>query len=746
MTTFLTPGVYLRPSERIRPIGALVRSDVALFLGYARRGPAFRPVRVEAWREFLAHFGEPLSPGHLGPAVQAFFENGGATCWIVRVLKEREEGDGVAAWEGAAATAHLVSDPAPVTGGYLRWHFSASFNEAFLDEPEGTGLDDDPDGSRGRRLPNPGVWGNQLSLTTGSDVWFRTALEPGRLDDGWVSRVRGLAGLTPRALVRLRQEGVGQGVAEVRAVDRARNRVTWVQPLPALGLDPDGSIQVESSDLLIRITLGGRVVEEFRRLAIHPEHPRSVLRVVPRESRWVDVGLDLPPGVRAAELDWADPALWPLGISGPLSGGADGLTLVGAREFHRGLQTSQGVDEISLVAAPDLVLRTALPPSRPPVPPPPPACVSLELAPLGIVFGRVVTRSEGAGEDRPVAGVQVVDATSGRRATTDAGGEFVLDGLGPELVTLRLEKEGFEVLEVPAQAEPSLPATPVSLFLAPLLNPRNLAQEEILEVQRAMLEPGDGGTRLYRFALLDPPSPDLDAQEILSWRTRLGDASIGALYYPWIGFRSGTVDPIAAPPAGRGAADPLWIPPSGYVAGVTAAADRREGPHRSPANRPLALAGDVSASVGAEDQGILNPAGVNCIRAFPGRGIRIYGTRTLSSDPEWRYTTVRRLVLALAETMEKAFQWAVFEPNDVLRRQALALSITALLERLRRRGALAGSTPEAAYRVKCDEDNNPPASRAAGRLLAEIAVAPSVPYEFIVFRLGRSGDALEVTE
>ena len=741
MTTFLTPGVYLRPTERIRPVGALVRTDVALFLGYARRGPAFRPVRVEAWREFLSHFGEPPTPGHLGPAVRAFFENGGTTCWIVRVLREEGSGD-----EGTAGTARLLTDPVPVMDGHLRWCFSASFNEGLLDEPEGTGLDDAPGGSGGRRLPNPGAWGNQLALSVAPDVSFRTALEPGRLDEGWVSRVRGLGGLAPRSLVRLRQEGVEGGVAEVRAVDRARNRVTWAQPLPALGLDPDGPIQVESSDLGIRVTLGGRVVEEFRRLAIHPEHPRALLRVVQRESRWLDVALKLPSGVRPHDLDWTDAALWPPATTGALTGGADGLTLVGPGEFRRGLQASRSVDEISLVSAPDLVLRTALRPSRPPLPPAPPACAALEPAPRGFVFGRVVTRFEGRGDDRPVSGVEVVDAASGRRATSDADGEFTLEGLGPELVTLRLEKDGFEVLEVPAQAEPSRPAVPVSLFLAPLLNPRTLDPEEILEVQRAMLEPMDGGTRLYRFALLDPPSPDLDTQEILSWRARLGDASTGGLYYPWIGFRTGTVGSIGAGPAGRGAADTVWIPPSGYVAGVTAGADRREGPHRSPANRPLALAGDLSAPVGEDAQAILNPAGVNCIRAFPGRGIRIYGTRTLSSDPEWRYSTVRRLMLALAETMEKAFQWAAFEPNDVLRRQALALSITALLERLRRRGALAGSTPEAAYRVKCDEDNNPPAARDSGRLLAEIAVAPSVPYEFVVFRLGRSGDALEVME
>lgn len=741
MTTFLTPGVYLRPAERIRPVGALVRTDVALFLGYTRRGPAFRPVRVEAWREFLAHFGEPMPVGHLAPAVRAFFENGGTTCWIVRVLREEGAGE-----DGTAATAHLLTEPVSLSGGQLRWRFSASFNETILDEPQGTGLDDAPDGSAVRRLPNPGAWGNQLALTVTPDVGFRTLHEPGLLDEGWASRVRGLGGLAPHTVVRLRQEGTEEQVARVQEVDRARNRVTWAEPLPALGLDPDRPIRIESSDLLLRVTLGGRVVEEFRRLAVHPKHPRSLLRVVPRESRWVDVALELPDGVRAHQLAWTDSTLWPLGAAGPLAGGADGLTHVAARDFLQGLESSRTVDEIALVAAPDLVLRTEAPSSRPPAPAPPPPCESLEPPRRGVVLARVVTRFEGSGDERAVLGVEVVEVASGRRARTDAMGEFLLEGVDPELVTLRLEREGFETLEVPVQAEPSRPATPISLFLAPLLHPRALEAEEILEVQQAMLHPTQGGARLYRFALLDPPASRMDAQEILSWRARLGDASTGALYYPWVGSRPAPAGILGPATPGGGGPGPTWIPPSGHVAGVTAATDRRDGPHRSPANQPLALAEDLAVQVGEEAQGLLNPAGVNCIRAFPGRGIRIYGSRTLSSDPQWRYTTVRRLILALAETVEKAFQWAVFEPNDALRRQALTLSISALLERLRRGEALAGATPEAAYRVKCDEDNNPPGRRDVGRLVAEIAVAPSIPYEFVVFRLGRSGDALEVTE
>ena len=131
---------------------------------------------------------------------------------------------------------------------------------------------------------------------------------------------------------------------------------------------------------------------------------------------------------------------------------------------------------------------------------------------------------------------------------------------------------------------------------------------------------------------------------------------------------------------------------------------------------------------------------------MPGRGIRVFGARTLSSEGEWRYLNVRRLVLMIEEAVEDANQWAVFEPNNPLLRQILTHNLNSFLDTLWRSGALAGSSPAAAYSVKCDFENNPPSVIDAGQLIAEIGVAPAIPFEFIRFRLGRTVAALAISE
>ena len=151
---------------------------------------------------------------------------------------------------------------------------------------------------------------------------------------------------------------------------------------------------------------------------------------------------------------------------------------------------------------------------------------------------------------------------------------------------------------------------------------------------------------------------------------------------------------------------------------------------------------DVSADV----QGLLNPAGINCLRAFPGRGLRVYGARTVSSQPSWIYVNVRRLMMMIEKAVENALQWAVFEPNDFRLRLSVTNVLTGFLESIYQAGALQGATDRQAFFVKCDASNNPPAVTDAGQFIAEIGVAPAIPAEFIVFRVGRTQDRLEITE
>jgi phage tail sheath protein FI len=134
------------------------------------------------------------------------------------------------------------------------------------------------------------------------------------------------------------------------------------------------------------------------------------------------------------------------------------------------------------------------------------------------------------------------------------------------------------------------------------------------------------------------------------------------------------------------------------------------------------------------EQELLNPIGVNCIRAFPNMGIRVWGARTLSSDPGWRYINVRRLFNFVEESIAQSTQWVVFEPNDEDLWARVSRDITAFLDRVWRSGALFGATADEAFYVKCDRETNPPETRDVGQLICEIGIAPVKPAEFVIFR------------
>jgi uncharacterized protein len=229
-----------------------------------------------------------------------------------------------------------------------------------------------------------------------------------------------------------------------------------------------------------------------------------------------------------------------------------------------------------------------------------------------------------------------------------------------------------------------------------------------------------------RMAILDAPA-DLLPQEILEWRMNTAgyDSKFATLYYPWIEV----MDPLTN--------QPILVPPSGHVAGVWCRTDSKRGVHKAPANEVVLGANGLGFQVTHAEQGGLNKVGINCIRAFPGRGIRIWGARTLSSDPEWRYINVRRLFNYVAESIMEGTQWSVFEPNDQRLWMQLRVAASNFLLRTWREGALFGATPEQAFFVKCDAETNPPEVIEAGQVICEIGIAPVKPAEFVVFRLSQ---------
>ena len=186
------------------------------------------------------------------------------------------------------------------------------------------------------------------------------------------------------------------------------------------------------------------------------------------------------------------------------------------------------------------------------------------------------------------------------------------------------------------------------------------------------------------------------------------------------------------------------MPPSGHMAGIWARNDDTRGVHKAPANEVVRGAITLELNITKAEHDLLNPDGINCIRAFPGRGIRVWGARTLSSDPAWRYLNVRRLFNYIEESILEGTQWVVFEPNDIRLWGRVKRTINAFLLRVWRDGALFGATPDQAFFVKCDERTTRPRSVDAGQLIVEIGIAPVKPAEFVVFRIAQFSGAPDV--
>jgi phage tail sheath protein FI len=270
----------------------------------------------------------------------------------------------------------------------------------------------------------------------------------------------------------------------------------------------------------------------------------------------------------------------------------------------------------------------------------------------------------------------------------------------------------------------------LDLVCAPDLHAAAQDLDQVLRMQSAILRhcsaQGD------RFALLDAvPRPGLN--EALDQRRGLdaaggGDSGAnGALYFPWL-----------VPEGTQGAAGkliPRLIPPCGHIAGVVARCDQRTGVHKAPANEELLGIVDLAAHLTDADQALLNPEGVNALRAFPGRGIRVWGARTLSRNAAWTYISVRRLFLTTARWTEINLADVTFEPHDTRLWNRITRELTAYFEGLFQAGALKGRSAAEAFFVKCDGATNPPEVRETGRVVTVIGLAPAVPNEFVIVRI-----------
>lgn len=629
------PGVYYQTVDAGSPPVTPLRTDIAAFVGIAERGPVDVPVPVESWQQFVSWFGGCTPVGFLAYAVRGFLENGGRRCWVVRVASK----DPVSGCR--CAQVQLADAAGPV------WRLRAS---------------------------SAGTWGDQLSITVREHN--RSQAYSGEHDErGHWSRVPSIAGFGRATLVRLSQPGASTLVRVVSDVDPLTGRVHWTQAI--VGFDPDRPVLLETVDHRVLVSERGRLVRVYEGLSTVPAHPRYAPRVLAPPASPTAAAAPEPLVVEELRADPTAPTLLLVDPTATLrlTGGADGLAALTVEDFVgepydpadspealavkvRGLRPLERVDEIGLLAVPDILVR----PEEPHAIVPPPPCVP-----------------------DPCLDVAHVEAP---------------------------------VVVVPSELPPVF------------------SDEDVYRVQLQQVLQCE--QRRDRFALLDPPyAVAVDAlsgiRGVLDWRARF-ETSFAALGYPWLKVS----DPVGAP------GDVRLVPASGHVAGLVAATDLEVGVHHAPANRELRWALGPSAVVSEGQHGVLNQAGINVARTIGSRGLRLLGARTLSSDPDWRYVNVRRLMAMIEKALGIGLQWAVFEPNGFLTRARATMAVTFLLDSLHEQGMLAGRTAEESFFVRCDLDNNPPEQRDLGQLLVEVGVAPVQPFEFVVLRVGRVRDSIEV--
>jgi uncharacterized protein len=672
VVNYTTPGVYYETVDASGAAIAAVRTDVAGLVGIAERGPVAVPVPIESYRQFQAHFGDVIGSGYLAYIVRAFFENGGRRCWVVRVASRDPE--------AGVASAAMVLRRAAASQDV--WRVRAS---------------------------SPGTWGNGLIIQVHETHRAQTAADLAR-SLPTCTVVASTSGFTRGTLVRLTQPPPALPIYKViNDVNAAERRLIWTTDsaerrlpydAPLVGLNAAQPVVLESVEYTIAVTEHGIPVAVHDGLTLIPEHvaygPRLLAGQTTPLDREAQRGLPVAPFKIAIDelrdVYGADPLVprpsrvsvteddLVTGSTDTLTGGRDGLRFLAATDFtgeewapedsdeiktarRCGFRALGEIDEIAVVAVPDILIRPIEPPRSAPLPP----CIPDPCLPHSSV---------------PVA----------------------------------------------------TPAPPQPVELPPVFD-----ENDIYRVQADLVQHCEA--KHDRFALLDPPfdaahGAALGTAGIRSWRQRF-DSNMAALYHPWIRV----VDPL------RLLRSPTRdVPPSGHVAGQIARTDLSVGVHKAPANAVLDWAQDVTFALGDEPHGILNESGVNVVRPLPGRGLRILGARTLSSDPSWRYVPVRRLVLMVMKAIDHATQWAVFEPNNVETRERVRLSLTVYLSTLWQQGQLAGASIEEAFFVKCDLENNVEDDRAEGRLIADVGIAPAIPFEFVVVRVWRSRNELEITE
>ncbi|MEV0293896.1 phage tail sheath subtilisin-like domain-containing protein [Nocardia sp. NPDC050710] len=334
------------------------------------------------------------------------------------------------------------------------------------------------------------------------------------------------------------------------------------------------------------------------------------------------------------------------------------------------------------------------------------------------------------------------DATVALRLGAGSGGRSESGSAVRRPATIAVAQIGDAAVAAPISAP--VPGSDGIAQVTPQTFAAAFAELDALTDVSLLAVPGEGSTAMFdlgmgycanrplqdMFYIGETASHDDTDDEAASFRRQLTKAnSYGAVYFPWV---------KALDPSGR-SREPVLLPPSGYVAGLYARIDATRGVWKAPAGVEASLNGVVGLATELTDmqQGNLNPIGVDVIRRFAGSGVVVFGARTITSDPAWRYVPVRRTAIMLRVSIYNGIQWAVFEPNDESLWSQLRLNIGAFMTTLFRQGAFQGATPTEAFFVKCDAETTTQPDIDAGVVNILVGFAPLKPAEFVVVRISQ---------
>ncbi|MEU4689783.1 phage tail sheath subtilisin-like domain-containing protein [Actinoplanes sp. NPDC023714] len=705
MPEYLSPGVYIEELPGPQPIQGVSTSTTGM-VGVTKKGPSRgRPRFVTSFAEFRQQFGGFLTPpADLGErarwelddneggewwlfplAVKGFFDNGGRRLFVKRVVSADAAESGVDLPSGAVTVTRPDTGPPELA-------LTAADGLTSLLRASATA---------------PGEWGDDLDVRIVPDVARRIPAVAARGGPIATALTANVAPGETAAPARWREQMADLGPVRVTVAGRQFE----LDALP----DRDGDV--------LPLTLPGAATERLR-AGTTVKIVRRVDEVVPGDDG----------GVRVPLARVGLPAVYP-----------EALVLVGPRAVQATVRSVEppnpdtGLPGSVLLAGEDigpvfetdqiLVVEARVdvryePSDEPGGAPGRPAEVieetfpALRLHPLQGQEGSIVDviREESrliTLEVLPPPGQIPVVTWGNFPGSTQAGDRFVeLGGGGNAFESLRPEDfvgaDGGSGARTGIQALEDIDE--ISICAVPGMWSRT--------VQSALV--GHCLLLRDRFAIVDPQR-GLSVQDVQAFRQRL-DTEFAALYHPWLKLR----DPLSG--------KEVAVPPSGHLAGIYARTDVDRGVHKAPANVTIEQITGLADDITQREQDLLNPIGINALREFPQRGLRVWGARTLSSTPEWRYINVRRLFIYIEESIKLSTQWVVFEPNGeplwALVRQALV----NFLDTVWRTGALEGITQAEAFYVRCDRSTMSEDDVQNGRLIVEIGLAVTKPAEFVIFR------------